>query len=173
MLRSQMPVSTSSRSLSKVGVNARNAGLRVLVGEAWRVDGHLLSAEHRLTPGMAERIRDGASVSDDELRAALAQRPVVLREFDEIFRRVELIALPTLPDFAPRLSDPTSVALTSYTRPANLAGTPAISIPVPVPPTQRRPETAHLPASLQLMGPPNSEEILVVAARRIESATRR
>ena len=151
-------------------VAARDAGLRLLMGEAWRVNRHLLDRPERLTPGMAERIRDGATVTDDEIAAALAHRKVVLAQLDEIFRGVELIALPTLPDFAPPLTNPTGVALTSYTRPANLAGTPAISVPVPVPRPYRYAGTAHLPASLQMLGPRNGEELLVATAARIEAA---
>jgi len=47
--------------------------------------------------------------------------------------------------------------------PANLAGLPALALPVPGGP-------AGLPASLQLIGPPGSEEQLITLARLIETA---
>ena len=47
--------------------------------------------------------------------------------------------------------------------PANLAGLPALALPVPGGP-------AGLPASLQIIGPPGSEEQLITLARRIETA---
>ena len=151
-------------------VAARDAGLRLLMGEAWQGNQHLLARPDRLTPGMAERIRDGVAVTDNEMAAALAHRDIVLAQLDDIFRGVEVIALPTLPDFAPPLTNPTSVALTSYTRPGNLAGTPAISLQVPVPAPFRNAGTAHLPASLQLIAPRHGEELLVATAARLEAA---
>lgn len=51
------------------------------------------------------------------------------------------------------------------TTPVNLAGLPAVSIPVP-----RR---GRLPAALQLFGPAGSEELLLATASRIESAVPR
>jgi amidase len=46
---------------------------------------------------------------------------------------------------------------------ATLAGLPALALPVPGGP-------AGLPASLQLIGPPGSEEQLLALGRRIETA---
>ena len=48
--------------------------------------------------------------------------------------------------------------------PANLAGLPALALPVPSP--------AGLPASLQLIGPPGGEEQLIALGRVIEAALR-
>jgi Asp-tRNA(Asn)/Glu-tRNA(Gln) amidotransferase A subunit family amidase len=44
----------------------------------------------------------------------------------------------------------------------NLAGNPALAIPVPT--------TQRLPASLQLVGPHNSEDRLLALGRLVESA---
>ena len=49
--------------------------------------------------------------------------------------------------------------------PANLAGLPALALPVPGGP-------AGLPASLQLIGPPGSEEQLIWLGHVIEAALR-
>ena len=59
---------------------------------------------------------------------------------------------------------------TAYTRPANMAGTPAIAVPIPL--VDAPPSLKHLRASIQLMGPPHSEALLVSTARRIEAAVR-
>jgi Asp-tRNA(Asn)/Glu-tRNA(Gln) amidotransferase A subunit family amidase len=48
------------------------------------------------------------------------------------------------------------------TLPINLAGIPAVSIPIP--------RKAAIPASLQLIGPAGSEEVLLAVATRIEAA---
>jgi aspartyl-tRNA(Asn)/glutamyl-tRNA(Gln) amidotransferase subunit A len=51
------------------------------------------------------------------------------------------------------------------TLPVNLAGVPALSLPVPT--------DGQLPASLQLVGPMNTEETLVSAGIVVEEANAR
>jgi Asp-tRNA(Asn)/Glu-tRNA(Gln) amidotransferase A subunit family amidase len=51
---------------------------------------------------------------------------------------------------------------TTFTNPVNLAGFPALALPVP--------SAARLPASLQLIGPPCSEALLLATGAIIESA---
>ena len=48
------------------------------------------------------------------------------------------------------------------TLPVNLAGVPALALPVPTP--------GPLPASVQLIGPRHSEEMLVAAGLALEAA---
>jgi amidase len=55
------------------------------------------------------------------------------------------------------------VLLTSLTAPFNAAGVPCTAQPIPA-------AGSALPASLQLVGPLRSEELLVSAAARIEQA---
>jgi amidase len=55
------------------------------------------------------------------------------------------------------------IPLTLLTMPANLAGLPALALPVPGGP-------AGLPASLQLVGPPGGEEELLALGYLIEAA---
>ncbi|HVW32838.1 MAG TPA: amidase [Acidimicrobiia bacterium] len=100
------------------------------------------------------------------VRAGLAPwRAALLALFDD----VELLALPTLSIWPPRLdelaSDPMGLALelVSLTSPFNAAGLPCTAQPVPA--------AGHrLPASLQLVGPPNAEELLLPTAALIEAA---
>jgi hypothetical protein len=70
--------------------------------------------------------------------------------------------MPTLVAAPPLLGE-RGMPLTLLTVPANLAGLPALALPVPGGP-------AGLPASLQLIGPQNSEEQLIALARVIEAA---
>ena len=72
------------------------------------------------------------------------------------------LALPTLVG-PPPLFGERGMSLTVLTVPANLAGLPALSLPVPGGP-------AGLPASLQLIGPPGGEEQLIGLGRIIEAA---
>ena len=92
------------------------------------------------------------------------------RSFLTLFERVELLALPTLPVFPPHLEDlegdriSTAVELTSHTSLFNAAGVPCTAQPVRVP-------RSALPASLELVGPVEGEELLLSTALVIERAT--
>jgi amidase len=101
--------------------------------------------------------------------AAEAQR-ALKESLSELFGRVQLLALPTLPVFPPRVVDlnaeslfPVCIEITKHVAPFNVAGTPATAQPVPV--------RGHpLPASLQLVGPALGEELLLATAAHIEAA---
>lgn len=103
----------------------------------------------------------------DAARAALAQWRT---EFNALFGRVELLALPTMPILPPRLEDITPdnlfaqiIDITANVTFVNAAGAPATAQPVPLP-------NSHIPASLQLVGPLNSEDLLLTTAARVEAA---
>lgn len=89
-----------------------------------------------------------------------------------LFERVELLALPTLPVFPPRLDEvtpaslvPVVIEITRHASLFNAAGTPCTAQPVKTP-------GSPLPASLQLVGPLGGEELLLATARRVEAASR-
>jgi amidase len=151
---------------------AVEVGLTALVGEAYRTLSWLLRHEQYLEPRIAARIKLGSNISDQHLADAQSFRSALVKDIQQSCNTVQLIATPTMPMLPPMIDDQAAFApYTTYTRPANLAGTPAISIPVPLVDTS--PELAHLKGSLQLMGPPNSEALLVSTAKRIEAALRR
>jgi Asp-tRNA(Asn)/Glu-tRNA(Gln) amidotransferase A subunit family amidase len=112
--------------------------------------------------------------------AALARahrvRSQLRRSLVEVFGRVDLLALPTVPAPAPAIADPT-VHLPSGPHPpdranvrqtgfANLTGVPGINVPAGLHPS-------GLPIGLQLVGPWDAEARLLDAARHIEQATSR
>jgi len=114
---------------------------------------------------MADMFRPGI---DDARRQLAAWRQSLLALFD----RVELLALPTLPIFPPRLDQlttdtlvPTAIEITSHLSPFNAAGLPCTAQPVVA-------DGSAVPASLQLVGPAGSEELLLSTAHLVESATR-
>ncbi len=77
-------------------------------------------------------------------------------------RGVDVLALPTVPFFPPPLEEARGPHYTVFTNAVNLAGFPALALPIP---------TGHrLPASLQLIGPPNSEALLLATGSVIERA---
>jgi amidase len=113
-------------------------------------------------------IARGFSADAPAMRVALtAWREKVLQLFDQ----VELLALPVLPMFPPRLDAITHdtllrtiIELTSHVTPFNGSGTPATAQPI-------RTEGSTIPASLQLVGPIGGEELLLTTALAVESAS--
>ncbi|CAH2229180.1 jg14900 [Pararge aegeria aegeria] len=102
---------------------------------------------------------------------ALRLRRLISDDFNKVFNgpnSVDLLLTPTTLTDAPTYNDFTSkhnrdqCALQDYcTQPANMAGIPAVSIPIRV-------STNNMPLSLQLMGPAFSEQVLLNVAKRIE-----
>lgn len=104
---------------------------------------------------------------DAYYRRASQVRTLVRRDFEQAYKRCDLIATPTSPVVAFRLgertSDPLSMYLADiYTISANLAGLPGISVPCGfVKPSNG--ETA-LPVGLQLLGPALADDRVLAAA---------
>jgi amidase len=150
-------------------------GLTALIGEAHQTLGWLLDDHRRLDrllePRIAQRIAGGSRVTDVALRTSLAHRADVVAQIDAMCRRVDVLVTPTLPILAPSLG--TSAVFspyTAYTRPANLAGTPALAVPIPLVSTLVNSTERHLMASMQLMGPAGSEALLCATGRVVEAA---
>jgi amidase len=87
-----------------------------------------------------------------------------------LFDQVELLALPTLPVFPPRLDELTAeklvekiIEITAHVSLFNAAGNPCTAQPVPT-------EGSPIPASLQLVGPLGGEELLLPTALVVEAA---
>ena len=74
---------------------------------------------------------------------------------------LQLLALPTMPCL-PVALDADPMPMIAFTAPVNLAGNPALALPVPA--------GGRLPASLQLVGPMGGEELLVAAGAVVEAA---
>ena len=96
-----------------------------------------------------------AGYYDAFYKKALKVRTLVLRDFEEAYKKVDCLVTPTSPTVAFKLgekaSDPLSMYLSDiYTVSANIAGIPAISIPcgTALPKDGKTP----LPAGLQIMG---------------------
>lgn len=141
---------------------AHGAAVTMLLGEALASHRRLV-AEHlgELAPDVADRFRRAlglpAGALDESRRRARAWRA----ELAEAFAQVDLLALPAMAGFPPRRDAP-EVPPNPAAAPVNLAGHPALAVPVP--------SRGPLPASLQLIGPDGSEELLVAAAAVVEAA---
>jgi aspartyl-tRNA(Asn)/glutamyl-tRNA(Gln) amidotransferase subunit A len=102
-------------------------------------------------------------------RKAQQVRTLIKGDFEETFRKVDLIVTPTVPTPAfkigEKISDPLQMYLTDiFTISVNLAGVPAISIPCGF-------TSQNLPVGLQLIGRHFDEETLLKAASAYEHAT--
>jgi amidase len=140
------------------------AAATVLEAQAYASNKHLATAP----PGMIGedvrlRLQTAGSITGEQVSAALGTITVWKATLDELWKRVELLAVPTLRGFPPLLEDAhTMAAIRGLTSPVNAAGLPALALPIPV--------DGHLPASLQLIGPARSEDRLLAAGALIEQA---
>jgi aspartyl-tRNA(Asn)/glutamyl-tRNA(Gln) amidotransferase subunit A len=100
---------------------------------------------------------------------AQAVRTLIQRDFETVFKDVDLLVSPVMPtpafQLGERLEDPLQMYLSDvYTIPASLSGLPAISIPCGF-------STMGLPIGLQLVGRPFEESTVLRAAYAYEQAT--
>ena len=111
------------------------------------------------SPGCAERAPSPRRHSARPGRKRCAGAPPCR----QLWERVDLLALPTLLGFPPTLDKSREmVRIRGLTSPVNLAGVPALALPVPT--------GGPLPASIQLIGPAGGEESLLAAGAILEQA---
>ncbi|HZR65203.1 MAG TPA: amidase [Terriglobales bacterium] len=121
-------------------------------------------------PETLRRVKNGADIGESQYRSAKLRLEAARRDIGNLFRDVGVLVMPTTPVPAPRISDllrdisklrPAEVLLLRNTRPINVWGLPAISIPCGV--TSQR-----LPIGLQIVGLPKGEEVILRTARTLE-----
>jgi amidase len=140
------------------------AAMTVLDAEAWASDGgYADSAPDKIGHDVLARLRQAATITPAAVSAA---REYTLRwraSLSSLWDRVELLALPTLLGFPPTLERSREMPrIRGLTSPVNLAGFPALALPVPA--------GGPLPASVQLIGPAGGEELLLAAGTVLEQA---
>jgi amidase len=134
----------------------------IIVGELWRAHPTLLDAVG-VGAYVNGGLHAGRAVSTGDLAEAMSVRAAWQAEVAAVLGEVDVLALPTLVAPPPPVSAFAGFPLTRLTAPFNLAGVPAISLPVPSP---GRP----VPAGLQLVGPSHGEELLCATALAVERA---
>jgi amidase len=138
------------------------AGIQLVI-EAWASNREL--AERRpdgIGTDVLERLHLGRNLGDAASIGAASAAAGWRACLEGHFRGFDLIATPTLTIFPPEVGLGDDLLVARCTVPVNLAGVPALALPVPT--------SGALPASLQLIGPAHSEEQLLAAGMAVEAA---
>jgi amidase len=140
------------------------AAMTVLDAEAWASDGGYAEAvPDKIGRDVLARLRGAGTITPAALGAARQDAARWRATMSSLWERVDLLALPTLLGFPPTLDKSQEmVRIRGLTSPVNLAGVPALALPVPT--------GGPLPASIQLIGPAGSEESLLAAGSILEQA---
>lgn len=138
------------------------AGFVVMFHELWVVDRDLYEQDAAgLGADIVERMEEGREISSPAYEQARAQRDEWRAELAAAFGRAPVLAWPTLAMFPTRFDEPfPNTRRTGL--PVNHAGHPSLALPVPAP--------GRFPASIQLVGPDWSEDLLCATGLVVESA---
>ena len=129
--------------------------------EGFRVNAYLMQYLKQLSPHVRRNLERGVRLGRGDRAAAERIRAAARDTLESMLADFPVLVLPTLAG-APPLLGSRGFSLTALTVPANLAGLPALSLPVP------GPRSAHVIASMQVIG--GSEEQVVAFGRVIEAA---
>jgi amidase len=140
------------------------AATAVLDAEAWQSDAALVrSAPGRIGGDVQRRLDEASKITPAVLEVARQQAAQWQAALSKMWDQVDLLAVPTLLGYPPPLDDARALArIRGLTSPVNLAGLPALALPVPT--------GGPLPASVQLIGPAGGEEQLLAAGAVLEQA---
>jgi amidase len=146
------------------------ASFTVLNAQAWQADKDLFAAAADQIGGdVRDRLKQASTITPAQVTEAEAVLARWRERLDGLWHRVDALAAPTLLGFPPLLDEVHILwKLRALTSPLNAAGVPALALPVPVAGRDAGP----IPASVQLIGPRNSEERLLAAGARLEQAVR-
>jgi amidase len=136
----------------------------LILSEAWAADRALYErAPERISPEIRARLELGRGVDPAQVPVAQAAQAAWRDEVAALFasERVQVLALPTMPGEPPHLG--VDGVVNSLVHPWNVAGNPALALPVPV-------AGWSLPGSLQLVGPLGGEELLCATGAVVERA---
>jgi amidase len=146
--------------------SARATAMTVLDAEVWACNGGLaVAAPDQIGRDVLRRLQAASEISPAAVAAAREEATRWRATLSSLWQQVELLALPTLLGFPPTLENVRDMARIRGTAAlVNLAGVPALALPVPT--------GGPLVSSVQLIGPAGSEEQLLAAGAVLEQATR-
>jgi Asp-tRNA(Asn)/Glu-tRNA(Gln) amidotransferase A subunit family amidase len=115
---------------------------------------------------VARKIRQCLEVGDREAAEAERAREAYRDEAAAAFEGFDLLLTPTQPFVAPTYEeaadDALRTAITRYTNPFNALGWPALALPC-------GPAEHGLPASIQIVGPPGADALVLAAGAALEA----
>jgi Asp-tRNA(Asn)/Glu-tRNA(Gln) amidotransferase A subunit family amidase len=124
-------------------------------------------------PETLNRILKGADISGEEVEQRRSELREIRRKIDKVFESIDVLITPTTPVPAPTIAElkenpdllrPRELLLLRNTRPVNVWGLPAISVPCGF-------TTAGLPIGLQIIAPHWRENRVLQLACAYEQAT--
>ena len=124
-------------------------------------------------PDVRRMIEKGLSYDTSDYRDAFALRDAIKQSLAQVFRRVDLLVTPTVPVPAPKLEESQIEVggkmfdiyslLTRLTIPFNVAGLPALSIPVGL-------TSNKLPVGAQFTSALHNDRLILIASYRYEKS---
>jgi Asp-tRNA(Asn)/Glu-tRNA(Gln) amidotransferase A subunit family amidase len=133
----------------------------------------ILRSPELYQPETLRRIRKGEGISGAEVEQRRHEQEQIRREIRKVFEDFDVLVTPTTPVPAPVIDElkenpdllrPREILLLRNTRPVNVWGLPAISVPCGF-------TAAGLPVGLQIIGPPWREDRVLQLAFAYEQAT--
>jgi Asp-tRNA(Asn)/Glu-tRNA(Gln) amidotransferase A subunit family amidase len=144
------------------------------IAEAYAVHAEFVARDPELyQPETLRRIRTGQNVSPETVLECRRDLERARRDIVSIFADVDVLVTPTTPIVAPTIAElkqnpdllrPQELLLLRNTRPINVWGLPAISVPCGF-------TEGGLPIGLQIIGPHWGEAVVLQVAHAYEQAT--
>ncbi len=139
----------------------------IMKADAWITNRHLLErSPASIGEDVRLRLEGGSEVTEQQRFEAESEQTKWTTRMQSLYEEFDLLVTPTLTIFPPTLREGRALldARSRCTLPANFAGVPALSLPIPT--------DGELPASIQLMAPMFGEEALLSAGLELENAVR-
>jgi aspartyl-tRNA(Asn)/glutamyl-tRNA(Gln) amidotransferase subunit A len=125
-----------------------------------------LYPDERYDPGIAHKMEVARAVGDGQVAAAREERERYRERIASLFERVDVLVTPTVPMVAP----PVGIGdlalrerMIELTFPWNVTGSPALALPCGV-------AEDGLPASVQVVGRPGEDALVLAVGRALETA---
>ena len=144
-----------------------NTDRTLQLAEAWRYHAEFVAKTPELYQSETlRRIRAGEEISASVYQKKLEEQQEIRRNIRSLFEKIDLLVTPTVPTLAgdiqnlldhPETLRPLEVELLRHTRPFNVWGLPAISVPCGF--TQD-----GMPIGIQIAAPPWREDLVLAAA---------